>query len=320
MAATVSGAVAAAALRTPDSCFVGLPDFDYPPCYLELSDAEFSALRMHYVSVGSAGVNAPTVLMLHGEPSWSFAWRKVLSALSAAGVCAVAPDHIGFGRSDKLRRREDYSCQRHVAWMCQCVEVLDLRQVVLLCQDWGGAIGLRVLAAMPERFVGVVATNTLLPNCEPPPRGVADWPGELIDQWVSFAADAKDLAVADIVAGASVSSLPEEVKRAYDAPFPDATYQAGALAFPGLIPLREDMPGAAENRAAWRVLEQWEQPFVTAFSDGDPTTKAWETVFQARVPGAQGQPHVEIGDAGHFVQEEQGGALAEVVLDLLRRL
>ncbi len=314
----MDSALSAAALRTPDERFEGLPDFDYRPCYLELADPDFGPLRMHYVDAGPE--DSLTVLMLHGEPSWSFAWRRQLAAISAAGFRAVAPDHIGFGRSDKLRQRSDYSYRRHIDWIRQFVSALDLSRVVLLCQDWGGPIGLSVLAAMPERFAGVIAANTLLPNCEPPPRGVADWPGAMVQNWVDFAASAEDMAVAKIVAGASVQPLSEAVIRAYAAPFPDAAYKAGALVFPGLIPVREDMPGTVENRAVWRVLERWERPFITAFSDGDPSTKAWEAVFRDRVPGAQGQPHVEIAGAGHFVQEERGQALAEVALELLRRL
>jgi haloalkane dehalogenase len=200
------------------------------------------------------------------------------------------------------------------------VEQLDLRRIVLVGQDWGGPIGLSVLAAVPERFVGAVLTNTLLPNCEPPPRGVEDWPGEGIRAWAELARSAEDLPVGEIVNSVAVTPLAPEVVAAYDAPFPDASYKAGVLVFPELIPIADEMTGVAENRTVWRVLEKWRGPLVTAFSDSDPTTKAWEQVFQERVPGAAGQPHVEIAGAGHFVQEEQGPALAAVITGLVERL
>lgn len=304
-------------LRTPDDRFAGLPGYAFAPHYHTLNDARFGALRMHYVDEGPR--DAPVVLMLHGEPTWAYLYRKLIVPVAAAGFRVVAPDHIGFGRSDKLARREDYSYQAFVDWLTQWLEALDLRRITLVCQDWGGPIGLRVLSAMPERFDAVLAANTLLPTCEPPPQGIAGWPGQIIENWVATSKAADDLPVSEIVAGTCLRRPDESVLRAYDAPFPDASYKAGVLEFPSLIPISAEMAGIAENRAAWRVLERFEKPFVTAFSDGDPSTKAWEAVFRARVPGAAGQPHVEINNGGHFVQEEQGEALAGVLLDLLRR-
>ena len=188
-----------------------------------------------------------------------------------------------------------------------------------MCQDWGGPIGLRVLAEQPQRFAAVLAANTILPNCEAPPRGVPDWPGTIIANWVATAAAAQDLPVSAIIAAVGRSPPAADALHAYDAPFPDATYKSGVLAFPGLIPIRPDMPGIAENRRAWSVLEKFDRPFVTAFSDSDPTTASWAEVFRRRVPGAAGQPHPIIANAGHFLQEEQGEALAAVLVDLLRR-
>lgn len=296
-------------LRTPEHYFEHLPDFSFAPNYVTVD-----GLRMHYVDEGPK--DGRIVLMLHGEPSWSYAYRHTIRALVDRGYRAVAPDHIGFGRSDKLAQRSDYSYRQFVDWMIEFVTALDLRDVVLVCQDWGGPIGLSTLAATPQRFAAVIAANTLLPNCEPPPAGVDGWPGELIEGWVAMTAQAEDLAVADIVAGVCVNPLSDAVKRAYDAPFPDASYKAAVLAFPSLIPRTSDMAGCRENRAVWRVLETWHKPFVTAFSDSDPSTSAWAEVFQRRVPGAQGVPHPVIAGAGHFVQEERGEALAEVVLSL----
>lgn len=301
-------------LRTPEARFTGLPDFPFAPHYHTLS-ASSGELRMAYIDEGPRA--APVVLMLHGEPSWSFAYRRVIASVAAAGYRAVAPDHIGFGRSDKLPARSDYSYARFVDWMSDFVQALDLRDILLVCQDWGGPIGLSTLARSPERFSAVLAANTLLPNCEAPPRGVADWPGELVANWAQMTAAADDLPVAEIVNGVCVNPLPEAVKAAYDAPFPDASYKAAVLEFPSLIPIRADMPGCAENREVWRLLERWDKPFVTAFSDSDPSTGAWAEVFRHRIPGAANDWHTTIEGAGHFVQEEQGEALAEVVLRVL---
>lgn len=306
-----------AVLRTPDDCFRDLPDFDFEPRYHTLQDQRFGALRMHYLDEGPR--DAPVVLMLHGEPTWSFLYRKLIGPVTRAGYRALAPDLIGFGRSDKLAQRSDYSYQRFVDWLGDWLRALDLRRITLVCQDWGGPLGLRLLGAMPERFDAVLATNTLLPNCEAPPRGIDDWPGRIIEDWVALSAAAQDLPVAEIIAGTCITRPEAAVLRAYDAPFPDASYKAAMLEFPSLIPIREGMAGVAENRAAWRVLEQFEKPFLTAFSDGDPATKAWEQVFRQRVPGAAAQPRLEIAGAGHFVQEEAGEELAQILLDFLAR-
>lgn len=307
-----------AVLRTPDARFAGLPDYPFSPRYLTLADDRLGSLRMHYVDEGSR--DAPVALMLHGEPTWSFLYRKMIPPVARAGFRAVAPDYVGFGRSDKLANRADYSYEAFVGWMRQFVEALDLRRITLVCQDWGGPIGLRLLSDIPDRFDAVLATNTLLPNCEAPPRGVDGWPGDIIESWIDTCRRADDLPVAEIVAGVCVTRPDAAVLRAYDAPFPDATFKSGVLEITGLIPIRAEMSGIAENRRAWEVLERFDKPFLTAFSDRDPSTKAWEKVFRDRIPGARGQPHSEIGGAGHFVQEEQGEALAESLLSLLHRL
>ncbi len=298
-----------AALRTPDDRFVAVPDFPYPPHYADIADERFGSLRMAYVDEGPA--DAPPVLMLHGEPTWSYLYRKLIGPIAAAGYRALAPDLIGFGRSDKPKDRTAYTYQAHVDWLRAWVEKLDLRRITLVCQDWGGPIGLRVLSETPQRFAAVVAANTLLPNFEPPPRGIADWPGAAIAAWAESTRSANDMPIGAIVTPPG--------NTAYDAPFPDPAYKAGPLEFPALIPIRPDMPGIAENRRAWEVLDRFDKPFLTAFSDGDPFTKPWESVFRHRVPGARGQPHTEISGAGHFLQEDQGEALAAVVLDVLRR-
>jgi len=307
----------AGVLRTPEARFANLAGFAFAPRYVTVHDARFGELRMAAIDEGPRA--APVALLLHGEPTWSFLYRRMIPRITAAGFRAVAPDFIGFGRSDKLAQRADYSYAGFVSWLKQFLRTLDLTRVTLVCQDWGGPIGLSALAAEPERFAAVLAANTILPNCEPPPRGVAEWPGELIDAWVSTAAAASDLPVSGIVAGVCRTVPGPEVLKGYDAPFPDASYKMGVLAFPGLIPIREGMPGVRENRAVWSALEKFERPFVTAFSDSDPTTAPWAEVFRRRIPGAAGQPHPVIANAGHFLQEEQGEALAAVVVELLRR-
>lgn len=302
-----------AILRTPDERFQNLPDYPFEAHYLELP-SDVGALRMHYIDEGPS--DAPVVLMLHGEPTWSFAWRHVASKVAAAGYRAVAPDYIGFGKSDKLSERSDYSYAGFVDWLAYFVETLDLQHITLACQDWGGPIGLSVLARMPERFDAVVTGNTLLPNCQPPPLGIADWPSQQITDWIALCRDLDDLPVSDIVAGVCVKPLHSDVKAAYDAPFPDKRYKAAVLEFPGLIPVAEGSKGTAENRESWKVLEQWAKPFVTAFSDSDPSTEPWAEVFRARIPGADNELHTVIKNAGHFLQEEQGAALADVLLSV----
>jgi haloalkane dehalogenase len=305
-------------LRTPEARFENLPGYGFAPHYLEVLDARHGTLRMHYVDEGPR--DAPVALMLHGEPTWSYLYRTMIPIVAAAGYRAVAPDMIGFGRSDKIADRTVYSYQGFVDWMAAFVARLDLRGITLVCQDWGGPIGLRVLSQMPERFAGVLATNTLLPNCEPPPRGIDGWPGPIIEPWVETCRTSNDLPISDIVAGVCRTRPDSAVLRAYDAPFPDPAYKAAVLAITCLIPTTDTMPGIAENRRAWEVLETFDRPFLTAFSDGDPSTRPWEAVFRARVPGAAGQPNVEIAGAGHFVQEEQGPALAAALLELLARV
>ena len=304
-------------LRTPDARFQNLPDYPFAPHYVEVPGGDLGSLRMHYVDEGPR--DGPVVLMLHGNPTWSFLYRHMIGPVAAAGYRVVAPDMIGFGRSDKPADRAAYSYDRFVGWMRAFVEALDLRGVTLVCQDWGGPIGLRLLAELADRFDAVLATNTLLPNCEPPPNGVAGWPGEMIEAWVEACRTSSELPVRDLFARATVDRPADAVLDAYAAPFPEGHYQAGMLQITCGIPLTEDAEGLQANRAAWKVLETWRRPFLTAFSDNDPSTIAWEEVFQRRVPGAEGQPHTRIAGAGHFVQEEQGPALAEVLRAFLAR-
>jgi haloalkane dehalogenase len=302
-------------LRTPDARFVGLPGFPFQPRYLELTDRRLGSLRMHYLDEGPK--DAPLVLMLHGEPTWSYLYRKIIPRVTAAGYRAVAPDYIGFGRSDKPVDRASYTYQHHVDWVLQFVDQLALSRGTLVLQDWGGPIGLRVLAERPHCFDAVLLANTLLPNCEPPPRGIEDWPGPIVGPWAQSTRDAHDFEVGLIIRSVCLGALDPAVVAAYDAPFPDARFKAGVLEFPSLIPLHQDSVGIAENRRAWQFLEGFAGPVVTAFSTADPSTKPWERVFRERIPGARGQPHIEIANAGHFVQEDGSDALSSALLGLL---
>jgi haloalkane dehalogenase len=298
-------------LRTPDDRFDGLPGWTFEPRYVDVdAGGGDGALRVHYVDDGPA--DGPVVLLLHGEPSWAYLYRRMIPVLVDGGLRAVAPDLPGFGRSDKPAERGDYSYERFVAWIGGFLDAAALSDVTLVGQDWGGLIGLRLVAERPERFAAVVAANTFLPTGDRPP-------GEAFLRWQQFSQDAPEFPVGRIVNGGCVSDLPEDVMAAYDAPFPDDSYKAGARAFPTLVPTSPDDPAAPANRGAWQVLERWEKPFLTAFSDGDPITRGADRVFRDRVPGCAGQPHTTIEGAGHFLQEDKGEELAAVIVDFLRR-
>ncbi len=290
-------------LRTPDERFEKLPGFDFEPHY-----AEVDGLRMHYVDEGPR--DAAPVLLLHGEPSWSYLYRKMIPIIAQAGYRAVAPDIIGFGRSDKPVNRDDYTYQRHVDWMTAFVEQLDLQNITLFCQDWGGLIGLRIAAEHPDRFARIVAANTMLPTGD-------NTPGEAFLRWQKFSQTSPVFEIGRLLQGATESTLPDEVVAAYDAPFPDDSYKAGARKFPALVPTSPDDPAAPANRKAWEVLEAWEKPFLTAFSDSDPITGGGDRVFQALVPGTKDQPHTTIVGGGHFLQEDKGEELGQIVVDFI---
>jgi len=295
-------------LRTPDACFANLPDYDFAPHYLMVDDTEGGQLRVHYLDEGPA--DAAPILLMHGEPSWCYLYRKMLPILVAAGHRVIAPDLVGFGRSDKPSRREDYTYQRHVDWMQSVLEQLDLHEVTLVCQDWGGLIGLRLVANNPTRFARVVAANTMLPT------GDHD-PGAAFKSWQKFSQEVPEFPAGGIIKGATTTALPPAVIAAYDAPFPEERYKEGARQFPLLVPITPNDPAAEQNRAAWRVLAQWQKPFLTAFSDTDPITAGGDKVMQKLIPGTRGQAHTTIVNGGHFLQEDQGETLAEVVVQFI---
>lgn len=295
-------------LRTPDSRFANLPGYAFSPHYLLVDDGEGGQLRMHYLDEGPA--SADPVLLMHGEPSWSYLYRKMIPILVAAGHRVIAPDLIGFGRSDKPTRRQDYSYQRHVDWMQSALEQLQLERITLVCQDWGGLLGLRLVAAHPERFARVVAANTMLPTGD-------HNPGEAFKNWQKFSQQVPVFPAGGVIKGGTSSALPQAVIDAYDAPYPDESYKEGARQFPLLVPITPDDPASAANRAAWQVLSQWHKPFLTAFSDSDPVTAGGDKVMQKLIPGTRGQAHTTIVNAGHFLQEDQGEQLAEVVVKFI---
>lgn len=298
-------------LRTPDDRFTGLPGWDLAPHWVEVPDGEGGTLRVHHVDEGPA--DGPVVLLLHGEPSWSYLYRTMIPPLVATGHRCIAPDLVGFGRSDKPTRQQDHSYARHVDWMAAALfDQLDLRDVTVFCQDWGGLIGLRLVARAPERFARIVVANTGLPT------GDRKMP-EAFRRWQQFAATAPSFPVGSLVNGGCVTDLDEEVIAAYDAPFPDDTFLAGPRAMPSLVPTTPDDPASADNRAAWEVLQAFDRPVLTAFSNQDPITDGGERVFHKLVPGANGQPHATIRGAGHFLQEEKGPELAALVADFVSR-
>lgn len=285
--------------QTPDERFDQLPDWPFQPRFHHLHDD----LRVHYVDEGPRDV--PVVLMMHGEPTWSYLYRHMIGPVAAAGYRVVAPDLIGFGRSDKPLDGKVYSYAQHVAWMREWLEALDLRDVTLVCQDWGSLIGLRLLAAMPDRFAGVVLSNGGLP------AGDVDAPAFRI--WRAFSRYSPIFPIARIVQAGTKRRLSEAEFAAYDAPFPTRASKVAARIFPGFVPVDATNPAVPDQVAAWSVLEQFDKPFLCAFADGDPITRGGDAPFRDRVPGAKGQPHTNLR-GGHFIQEDDPkGFIAQIL-------
>jgi len=298
-------------LRTPDERFADLPDYAFEPHYLEINDGDGGTLRVHYIDEGPA--DAAPVLLMHGEPSWSFLYRHMIPLLVAAGHRVVAPDLVGFGRSDKPTEVTDYSYARHVAWMADALfDHLDLIDITYFGQDWGGMIGLRLVAEHPHRFARVVVGNTALPTGE----GKI---GKAFLEWQRFAKESPVFPIGKIIGGGCALPLTAEVTAGYDAPFPDDTYKAGARIFPSFVPTSPDDPSHDANVAAWSVLEKFDRPFLCAFSDSDPLTQGGDETFLRNVPGTAGQAHTTIVGAGHFLQEDKGPEVAQVIIDLIAR-
>jgi haloalkane dehalogenase len=295
--------------RTPDAAFDSLPDFPWEPAYAEVRDPDGGTLRMAYVDAGPA--DGPVALLLHGEPSWAFLYRHVIRVLVDRGIRCVAPDLVGFGRSDKPLHQGDYSYARLVEWTRELIaDHLDLREVTLVGQDWGGLIGLRLVAEHPDRFSAVVAANTGLPT------GDFDMP-EIWWQFRRAVEAAPTLDIGRLVAAGCVRPMADSVRAAYDAPFPEERAKAGARAMPGLVPTRPDDPASGANRTAWEVLTTSSVPFLLAFSDSDPITGAMAPIMRKLIPGTRGLDHPTIQHAGHFLQEDAGEELGQVIADFM---
>ena len=296
-------------LRTPDDRFADLPDFPFEPHHTEIDDTDGGTLRVHHLDEGPS--DGPVVLLMHGEPSWSFLYRKMIPGLVEAGVRVIAPDLVGFGRSDKPTEQSDYTYARHVAWMTSLVvDHLDLRDVTFFGQDWGGLVGLRLVAENPDRFARVIVGNTGLPTGEHAPT-------EAFLAWQRFSQTTEVFDVGFLLQSATNTELSDAEVAAYDAPFPDDTYKAGARIFPSLVPTSPDDPAASANQAAWEVFQSWDKPFLCCFSDGDPVTRGGDAPFRKLVPGAEGQPHVTVESANHFFQEDAAPQLVGIVLGAL---
>jgi haloalkane dehalogenase len=298
-------------LRTPEERFEGLAGYPFEPHYVEVPTGDGSGdLRVHYLDEGPRGAKE-TVLLLHGEPSWSFLYRKMVPLFAASGFRVIAPDLVGFGRSDKPGERTDYTYARHVEWMRSALfDGLDLKHLTLVCQDWGGLVGLRLVAEHPDRFRRVVAANTGLPT------GDAHV-GKAFQAWLQFSQEVPELPVGRIVAGGCAQPVADDVVAGYDAPFPDESYKEGARQFPVLVPITPEDPSSEANRKAWEVLREFNRPFLCAYSDQDPITRGADELFLTDVPGTTGQGHRTIEGGGHFLQEDQPHALALAVTDFI---
>lgn len=296
-------------LRTPDERFSGLAGYAFAPNYAEIPDGDGGTLRVHYLDEGPS--DAAPVLLMHGEPSWSYLYRHMIPALVEAGNRVIAPDLVGFGRSDKPTEMSDYTFARHVDWMSALLfDHLDLQEITFFGQDWGGLVGLRLLAAEPDRYTRVAVGNTGLPTGHGPAS-------ETFLAWQRFSQESPVFPIGQIVNGGTTTDLSEEVIAGYDAPFPDDTFMAGARIFPTLVPTSADDPASKDNIAAWETLAQFAKPFLLCFSDEDAVTKGGDAVFLAKVPGAVGQPHTTIKGGGHFLQEDRGPELANVLIDFI---
>jgi len=326
-------------IRTPDDRFSDLADYPFAPNYINVDDTEGSELRIHYVDEGEGEL----VLCLHGQPTWSYLYRKMIPIFVEAGYRVIVPDLVGFGKSDKPIKRDNYTYANHVHWLNGFVKGLDLTNITMVCQDWGGLIGLRVLTENLERFARVVAANTGLPDAKNTPDEMAPAmhamyesipalpPGEMgaklrenengagFMYWIKYCAEYPEFVVSEVVSLSALGgTLTDEQKRAYDAPFPSDEYMQGARQFPSLVPIYPDGPAIPANREAWEVLGEFEQPFLTAFSDSDPVTAGGYKRFQEEVPGAKGQNHATIENAGHFLQEDAGPEFAKVVIRFMQ--
>ena len=295
-------------LRTDDSRFANLEGYDFTPNYCDVPSGQGEMLRIHYIDEGNPKADE-VILCMHGEPSWSYLYRKMIPLFAREGFRVLAPDLIGFGKSDKPAALEDYTYKNHLDWMSAWIEKIDARNLTLVCQDWGGLIGLRIALAYADRFKRIVAANTGLP--------VGSGASKAFEQWLEFSQNVPEFPTGQIVKNGTQKGLSDREVEAYDAPYPDESYKAGARRFPALVPITPQHDQAEENKKAWEALEQWDKPFLTAFSDSDPVTQGGDKIFQQRVKGAQGMPHQTLKGGGHFLQEDCAQELARLTINLI---
>jgi haloalkane dehalogenase len=295
-------------LKTPESAFSSILDFPYEPRYIQVTDTIGGELSMAYYQAGPK--NGHPIVLLHGEPSWAYLYRKMMPVLADAGFNVLAPDLIGFGRSDKPSRQSDYTYARHLIWVKEWLHECVPTPATLFCQDWGGLIGLRLVAEYPDKFSGVMASNTGLPTGD-------HAPSEAFTKWRRFSQDVPVFPTSNIIASATVQPMSEAALYAYDAPYPSEEYKSGARVFPLLVPTSPDSRESQANREAWEKLKRFNKPFLTAFSDSDPVTAGGEKIMQKLIPGCNGMPHTIIKQGGHFVQEDKGEELAERLIQFI---
>lgn len=293
-------------LRTPDERFENLNDWPYEAKY-HIVNSEYGDIRVHYIDEGSE--NTDTVLMIHGEPSWGYLYRNMVTPLVENGKRVVVPDLPGFGKSDKLSLRDGYTYEKYVKWMSDWLVNLDFTNITLFGQDWGGLIGLRLVTAYPDRFSKIVAANTFLPT------GDYD-PGEAFLKWREYSQTVEDFHVGGIIKGGTVRDITQDIIEAYNAPFPDDTYKEAARQFPTLVPVTPDDPSSQVNRDAWKKLKEWDKPFLCAFSDSDPIMAGVDKTFIKLVPGTKDMPHTIIEKAGHFLQEDNPEDCIKAILSI----
>ena len=316
-------------LRTPDDRFEGLIGYPFEPHYTEVSDPDGGTLRMHYVDEGPR--NGPPILMFHGNPDWSYSFRELISRFAREGFRAVAPDMIGFGRSDKPTERREHSIERHIGWLRELVQSLDLHDITLVCQDWGGTMGPGVVALEEDRFARVLVSNGIMHTAESElagrlPRGYSVHAlndeevciGVDMLNWLARSQRRKGLRASQSPRGLCVEPVSKEVEVGYDAPFPDENHMVAMRQFAMLIPLRPTDEGAVRNAETWKALSSFHKPFLTVYGDSDPCTGGWDAIYQERIPGAKGQRHVRLEGAGHFLGEDRPKEFAERALAFIR--
>ncbi|NAS13594.1 alpha/beta fold hydrolase [Flavobacteriaceae bacterium R33] len=291
-------------IRTPEERFKNLPDYSFASHYMEVEPG----LRLHYLDEGNK--EDPVALLLHGEPSWSFLYRKMIPILASNGFRVITPDLIGFGKSDKPVDQADFTYQNHMDWLSRFIQELNLQNILLFCQDWGGLLGLRLMIEMSDRFSMTVAANTTLP------AGLQPMPESWL-KWRDYTQHSQSFNIGKILNIATVTELSEEVMQAYNAPFPSEEYKVGARVFPLIVPIESDDPESIRNREVWEELKKWEKPFLTLFGGEDDIMRGAEKIFQKLVPGAKGQEHAVL-HAGHFLQEDKGEELAERIIEFYR--